>query len=199
MRRPHGWGLLVPFLLLAAPVDSGSVARAQNKPVKPQPAPSRNTVTPKITATSKSAGPSRPHTCTHTVRSGESLGGIALRHRVSRMALIGANRLANPNALRAGRRLLVPGCRRPGEANTAESRAAESSADGTVVKRVGPRRILTALVLIAPDFQEERIPLVWPVEGPVISAFGQRPRGWHAGSTSPPISDPRSTRPPPTP
>jgi murein DD-endopeptidase MepM/ murein hydrolase activator NlpD len=53
--------------------------------------------------------------------------------------------------------------------------------EGTVVKRVGPRRILTALVLSEPDFQDERIPLVWPVEGPVISTFGQRSRGWHAG------------------
>jgi murein DD-endopeptidase MepM/ murein hydrolase activator NlpD len=57
----------------------------------------------------------------------------------------------------------------------------EPDADGILIKRVGPRRILTSLVLGTPDFREERITLVWPVEGPVISTFGQRSRGWHAG------------------
>jgi murein DD-endopeptidase MepM/ murein hydrolase activator NlpD len=50
-----------------------------------------------------------------------------------------------------------------------------------VLKRVGPLRVLTRLVLAEPDFQEARIPLGWPVEGPVVSTFGRRARGWHAG------------------
>jgi murein DD-endopeptidase MepM/ murein hydrolase activator NlpD len=95
--------------------------------------------------------------------------------------VIKANALANPGALGIGQRLTVPGCRPSVEAGPAEARASAPILDGVVVKRVGPLRILTQLVLTTPDFQEERIPLLWPVEGPVISTFGQRARGWHAG------------------
>jgi murein DD-endopeptidase MepM/ murein hydrolase activator NlpD len=104
-----------------------------------------------------------------------------MQYHVMRAAVIRANDLTNPGALRIGQRLTVPGCRPPSETGPAAARAAELVADGIVVKRVGPLRILTQLVLTTPDFQEERIPLVWPVEGPVISTFGQRSRGWHAG------------------
>ena len=100
---------------------------------------------------------------------------------MTRQSLIDANTLANPAALHAGQRLVVPGCRATKPGAVSEARAAEPLPDGTVVKRVGPRRILTALVLSEPDFQGDRIPLVWPVAGPVISAFGHRSRGWHAG------------------
>jgi murein DD-endopeptidase MepM/ murein hydrolase activator NlpD len=140
----------------------------------------RNTSQPRITGPHK---PSiRPVTCTHTVRRGEALSRIAVRYQVSRQILIDANRLENPAALRTGQRLVVPGCRvTPPQGNDSDLKITEPLPDGTVVKRVGPRRILTALVLSEPDFQDERIPLVWPVEGPVISTFGQRSRGWHAG------------------
>jgi murein DD-endopeptidase MepM/ murein hydrolase activator NlpD len=121
-------------------------------------------------------------TCTHTVRRGEALSRIAVRYRVSRQSLIEANRLDNPGALHTGQRLVVPGCRvTPPRGTDSDAKITEPLPEGTVLKRVGPRRILTALVLSEPDFQDERIPLIWPVEGPVISTFGQRSRGWHAG------------------
>ena len=41
--------------------------------------------------------------------------------------------------------------------------------------------MLTWLVLAQPDSREERFALAWPIEGPVISTFGRRTRGWHAG------------------
>jgi murein DD-endopeptidase MepM/ murein hydrolase activator NlpD len=120
--------------------------------------------------------------CTHTVRSGESISRIAARYRVTRAALINANQLVNPHALRSGQRLSVPGCQPLVPQTTAgEMPGTEPDADGILIKRVGPRRILTSLVLGTPDFREERITLVWPVEGPVISTFGHRSRGWHAG------------------
>ncbi len=200
MRRPRsrrarrfvGPGLLIPALLIPVPVDPASIAQAQRKPAKPHTAPlpkasssQKTPITSKTPAPSRSAaakaGAPKPTACTHTVRSGESLSRIAARYHVSRASVIGANDLANPSALRIGQQLAVPGCRPPGEASPAEARAGTLVADGAVVKRVGPRRVLTELVLTAPAFQEERIPLVWPVEGPVISTFGQRARGWHAG------------------
>jgi murein DD-endopeptidase MepM/ murein hydrolase activator NlpD len=173
--------LLAPVLAAPAPP-----AHAQNAPTQP-PAPSskpgvslRNTGAPRITGPHKPAP--KPVTCTHTVRRGEALSRIAVRYKVSRQSLIDANRLVNPAALHTGQRLVVPGCRTtPPDGVDGDLRITEPLPEGTVVKRVGPRRILTALVLAEPDFQDERLPLVWPVEGPVISTFGQRSRGWHAG------------------
>ena len=184
--------LLVPILVV-----STAVSHAQPKPVKSRVAPSqqenvpaphwgsaktpgKKTAAPRTTAAPKTA--SKPAVCTHTVRSGESISRIAVRYRVTRAALVQANQLVKPDALRSGQRLSVPGCERPVPHTTAgETPGTEPGADGILIKRVGPRRILTSLVLGIPDFQEERIALVWPVEGPVISTFGQRSRGWHAG------------------
>ena len=183
MRCPRAWGLLLLAPLVVAPAD---VLHAQSAPPKP-PATSakgatitRNAGQPRSTGAHKPAA--RAVTCAHTVRRGEVLSRIAVRYRVSRQSLIGANRLDNPGALRTGQRLVVPGCRvTPPEGGEGEVRITEPLPEGTVLKRVGPRRILTALVLSEPDFQDQRIPLVWPVEGPVVSTFGQRSRGWHAG------------------
>jgi len=191
-RRFVGPGLLVPALLIPVLVAPASIAQTQSKPAKPHTAPlpkasssQKTAITSKTPAPSRSAaakaGAPKPTACTHTVRSGESLSRIAARYHVSRVSVIGANDLANPSALRIGQQLAVPGCSPPGAAGPAEARAGTLVADGIVVKRVGPRRVLTELVLTTPAFQEERIPLVWPVEGPVISTFGQRARGWHAG------------------
>lgn len=192
-RRLVGSGLLVPALLVPAFVAPAPIAQAQSKPTRPHAVPSpRAGSTQKTAITSTTPAPSRsaagpkpagpkPTACTHTVRSGESLSRIATQYHVTRAAVIRANDLVNPGALRIGQQLTVPGCRPPSETSPAPVRGAELVADGIVVKRVGPLRILTQLVLTAPDFQEERIPLVWPVEGPVISTFGQRSRGWHAG------------------
>jgi N-acetylmuramoyl-L-alanine amidase len=45
----------------------------------------------------------------YTVRVGDTLSGIAARHGVSVQALIGANSIANPNLIRAGQTLKIPG------------------------------------------------------------------------------------------
>jgi murein DD-endopeptidase MepM/ murein hydrolase activator NlpD len=178
--------VLIPVLLTPVLAAPASVSHAQTSSPR-SPAPSskpvsaRNTGAPKITGPHKPAP--NPVTCAHTVRRGEALSRIAVRYKVSRQSLIDANRLVNPAALRAGQRLVVPGCRAtppPGGVDP-DLRLTEPLPEGTVVKRVGPRRILTALVLAEPDFQDERLPMVWPVAGPVISTFGQRSRGWHAG------------------
>jgi LysM repeat protein len=189
--------LLVPILLVPILLVSTTASYAQPKPLKSRVGPSQQenvpaphwgsakspgtkTAAPKTAAIPKTA--LKPAVCTHTVRSGESISRIAARYRVTRAALVQANQLVKPDALRSGQRLSVPGCERPVPHTTAgETPGTEPGADGILIKRVGPRRILTSLVLGAPDFREERIALVWPVEGPVISTFGQRSRGWHAG------------------
>jgi lipoprotein NlpD len=98
---------------------------------------------------------------------------------VTRAAVVDANRLDNPHTLRTSQRLTIPGCHPPVAA--AKEEPTVLSADGSVLRRVGPLRVLTRLVLAQPDFQDERIPLGWPIEGPVVSTFGRRARGWHAG------------------
>lgn len=190
-RRLGVSSFLVPILLV-----STDVSHAQPKPAKPRSATSQQQTIPAPhwgsakapgtkTAGSKAAAPTpapKAPVCTHTVRSGESISRIATRYRVSRASLIQANQLVKPAALRSGQRLTVPGCERPLPHTTAgETSGTDPDADGILIKRVGPRRILTSLVLGTPDFRDERITLVWPVEGPVISTFGQRSRGWHAG------------------
>ncbi len=61
----------------------------------------------------RAAGERRPHhsasSRTHRVRRGETLGGIALRYRVSVKALRRANAIRNEHALMAGTRLRIPG------------------------------------------------------------------------------------------
>ena len=185
-------GLPAAVLLVLALLVFASVSHAQTKPANARPTSSQQTVPAPHWSSGKSVGPktaapprpaaeARPAVCTHTVRSGESISRIAARYRVSRAALIGANQLVNPHALRSGQRLSVPGCQLPVQTTAGETPGTEPDADGVLITRVGPRRVLTSLVLGTPDFRDERIALVWPVEGPVISTFGQRSRGWHAG------------------
>lgn len=186
-------GLRVVVLLVAILLVSTAVSHAQPKPAKARAATSQQQTVPaphwgsakapgtKTAAAAPKTAP-KPGMCTHTVRNGESISRVAARYRVTRAALIQANRLVSPHALRPGQRLSVPGCQPPVPQTTAgETPGTEPDADGILIKRVGPRRILTSLVLGTPDFREERITLVWPVQGPVISTFGRRSRGWHAG------------------
>lgn len=186
MSRGVGMVVLLALFLLVSPTAS----HAQAKPVRARTTSQQTVPAPHWgsakTPGEKTAAAPRPTpkaaVCTHTVRSGESISRIAARYRVTRAALINANQLVNPHALRSGQRLSVPGCQPLVPQTTAgEMPGTEPDADGILIKRVGPRRILTSLVLGTPDFREERITLVWPVEGPVISTFGQRSRGWHAG------------------
>jgi LysM repeat protein/biotin carboxyl carrier protein len=193
-RRAIGRALLLPILLVPTALAVASVSHAQTKkaidatptPAKTstrEPTSTRST-TAKITTPSRGGIKARagepPAPCSHTVRNGESVGSIAARYRVTRAAVVGANRLDNPHALRTGQRLAIPGCR-PSAPTAKDEGPTVLSSEGSVLKRVGPLRVLTELVLVQPDFQEERIALAWPVEGPVISTFGRRARGWHAG------------------
>lgn len=181
---------VVPVALASVLLAAAVPSHAHGKPPRARPATSQQTVPAPHSASGRAAPkvpgraavqPSKPEVCTHTVRSGESISRIAVRYGVSREVLIGANRLLDPHALRSGQRLIVPNCRAPVGATAGESPGTQPGADGVLVKRVGPRRILTSLVLSEPDFQGNGLTLAWPSEGPVISTFGRRSRTWHAG------------------
>jgi LysM repeat protein len=60
------------------------------------------------------AGPPRSNPIVHVVQWGENLIGIARRYGTTTHAIMAANRLANPNRIYAGQRLVIPGQAAPG-------------------------------------------------------------------------------------
>ena len=83
----------------------------------------------------------------HTVRSGESLSTIASRYGTSATALALENRVANPDLIKAGRRLRIPGRSRGGKA----------------ARSAGP-------VPTGPAKATGRF--AWPVRGTVVRGYG---------------------------
>ena len=176
-RRAIGVGLLVPGLVLVLP--PGTQGAPSPAPVKaPEKQPGAKVKAPQSRAGAPAAAEGKP--CMHVVRNGESVSRIAAHYRVPRQRVIDANRLARPDALRVGQRLVVPGCDegRPARSATA---AAIPQPDGSLIARVGPRQVPTRLYLDVPAFGEAGIDFVWPVIGPVVSSVGRRRSGWHAG------------------
>jgi murein DD-endopeptidase MepM/ murein hydrolase activator NlpD len=105
---------------------------------------------------------------THEVKPGDTLHTLAKKYGTTVAAIVKANNLPGPDAIKAGQRLIIP------------------TADTAVARRGGPPRSSpavrpTRLVLAVPDFDSTVVPFAWPVEGPVISTFGQRRSGWHGG------------------
>ncbi|MBI2524880.1 MAG: peptidoglycan DD-metalloendopeptidase family protein [Candidatus Rokubacteria bacterium] len=170
-RRAIGIGLLVPGLLLV----QGSSGHAEAAPLKS----SQKRALPRA-----QKGPEpRLAACAHVVQAGDSVNRIAARYRVTRQALIVRNRLARPGSLRIGQRLDIPGCQRAPAATptVSEPRAPLPRSDGTLLVSAGPRRVPTRFFLAVPEFNGRSIDFTWPVLGPVLSGFGQRRSGWHAG------------------
>jgi murein DD-endopeptidase MepM/ murein hydrolase activator NlpD len=174
-RRLIALGLVMPWLVLGTPGNGLAETRQPDKPAsKPaasaRPAPSRAAQTP-------SAG-----ACVHVVRRGESVSRIAQRYRVTRSAIAAANHLVNPDALRAGQKIQIPGCRESAATRVADQTATVIGGDKSqLLARVGPRRIPTRLHISIPDFGDESVVFEWPVDGTVVSGFGRRRAGWHAG------------------
>ncbi len=73
------------------------------KPLPP-PIPTRTPGTHVVTPAPLSRGESRPY----TIKSGENLSTIALRHNLSTRELADFNRIADPNRIRVGQTLLIP-------------------------------------------------------------------------------------------
>jgi murein DD-endopeptidase MepM/ murein hydrolase activator NlpD len=169
-----GVGLLLPSLFLthpAAAADESKPSKAsQKKSVSKEPVAASRKSSP--SARADDAGPR-----VHLVRAGDTLSRIASRHRVSQRALIEANALARPDRLRQGQRLVIP---EPGQTHR-QAVIASPRSDGTLVAAVGPRRVPTRLFLSVPELNGRAIDFLWPVDGPVISGFGRRRGGWHAG------------------
>jgi murein DD-endopeptidase MepM/ murein hydrolase activator NlpD len=129
------------------------------------------------------AGPRSP-VRVHEVQAGDTLTALARKHGVTVAAIVKANRLPGPDAVvKVGQRLVIPfpdgPTARRGDAPPAASRAAVPGA--TRPAPPSGARPPTRLVLAVPDFDGAALAFAWPVEGPVISTFGQRRSGWHGG------------------
>ena len=76
-------------------------------PVAPVAAAAPTTPTTPVAAPTAATAPTAT-AGTYTVKSGDTLGGIAARHHSSSAAIASANHIANPNALKVGQVLRIP-------------------------------------------------------------------------------------------
>ena len=188
-----GVGLLVPGLLLipappptdAAPVkptapDKPTARARPAAPAKPiattKPVARRPAAKPKTGETA--AAREAPDRCVHMVKSGDSVGRVAARYKVTRQAVLEANRLGSRDMLKIGQRLQVPGCV---SAAAAAIRVEPVPTNTPFTASVGPRKVPTRLFLGTPDLDGRAIDFTWPVVGNVVSGVGRRRLGWHAG------------------
>lgn len=191
MRRPRrrraiSLGLLLPGLLLAHPGAADAASRAGASSARKTPPKTEASATRKVPSRAaagpshRSLGQTAGHTV-HVVRSGDSIARIAALYSVPRKSLIDANKLARPGQLRIGQRLVVPGTRVAAGGGRAQLVDAVLDNGDVLVVRAGPRRVPTRFYMAFPEVDGQALDFAWPVEGPVISPFGKRRGGWHAG------------------
>jgi murein DD-endopeptidase MepM/ murein hydrolase activator NlpD len=181
-RRAIGLGLLVPGLLLSHHGAADAQSRAVTSPAKKAASKTAPPVKHKARSRAQSGSAHHPsgHTV-HVVRSGDSISRIAVRYKVTRKSLIDANKLERSAQLRLGQRLVVPGAH-PAADGRSNQRVDEGVVDGDVLLvRAGPRRVPTKLYILSPKSDGQASDFMWPVDGRVISPFGRRHSGWHAG------------------
>jgi len=193
-RRAIGLGLLLPGLLLTQPGAADADRHTSTSPAR-KPAPRTEIPAARKVVSRANAGPSHRvlgqtggHTggqargqTVHVVRSGDSMSRIAAHYGVTRKSLIGANKLARPEQLRIGQRLVVPRARVAGGGGPDQLIDAVLDNGEVLFVRAGPRRVPTRFYMASPEVDGQALDFTWPVDGRVISPFGKRHRGWHAG------------------
>jgi murein DD-endopeptidase MepM/ murein hydrolase activator NlpD len=175
--RVIGPGFLALTLLLIHPSDASADGKSPRQPAK-RTVPNDRRGEAK-TAASRSQG----GRCVHVVKRGDSVSRLAARYRVTRDSIIAGNQLASPAALRVGQNIEVPGCDAmpPRRVASQDAPAIVAADDTALLARVGPRRIPTRLHVGTPDLGTDVIEFQWPTDGVVVSTFGRRRAGWHAG------------------
>jgi murein DD-endopeptidase MepM/ murein hydrolase activator NlpD len=187
VKPPRGWraiglGLLLPGLLLTHPGAADADSRTATSPARKTTSKTEASVDRK-TRNRVDAGPSRRtgRQTVHVVRAGDSVSRIAAHYGVTRKSLIDANKLARPEQLRIGLRLVVPGTHAAAGGGVVQLIDATLENGDVLVVRAGPRRVPTRLYMASPEFDGQAVDFAWPVEGRVVSSFGKRRSGWHAG------------------
>jgi len=185
-RRTIGLGLLLPGLLLTHPGAADADRRTSTSPAR-KTAPKTEAFATRKVLSRADAGPSHRvldqtgGRTVHVVRSGDSISRIAARYSVTRKSLIDANKLARPEHLRIGQRLVVPGARVAAGGGPVQSIEAVLDNGDVLLVRAGPRRVPTRFYMASPEVDGQALDFTWPVDGRIISPFGKRHGGWHAG------------------
>ena len=136
-------------------------------------------------------------TASYTVKRGDSIGKIARMHAISQQELQRANDIKNPNLLRPGQQLKIPGqavsqpqapvrvASRDANMplpvmNPARRRPSASSAANTAISTPRPQKRVAARTKNLPKPE----PMAgnqfrWPVKGRIVAGFGAKPSGKH--------------------
>jgi len=136
-------------------------------------------------------------TASYTVKRGDSIGKIARMHAISQQELQRANDIKNPNLLRPGQQLKIPGqavsqpqapvrvASRDANMplpvmNPARRRPSASSAANTAISTPRPQQRVAARTKNLPKPE----PMAgnqfrWPVKGRIVAGFGAKPSGKH--------------------
>lgn len=189
-RRAIGLGLLLPGLLLTHPGASDADSRTATPPARKttskadasveRKARSRVNVGPSRRVLGKTGGQTGGQTV-HVVRAGDSVSRIAARYGVTVKSLVDANKLARPEHLRIGQPLVVPRARVARGGGPVQLIDAVIDNGAVLFVRAGPRRVPTRFYMASPDVDGPALDFTWPVDGRIISPFGKRQGGWHAG------------------
>jgi murein DD-endopeptidase MepM/ murein hydrolase activator NlpD len=136
-------------------------------------------------------------TASYTVKRGDSIGKIARMHAISQQELQRANDIKNPNLLRPGQQLKIPGqavsqpqapvrvASRDANMplpviNPTRRRPSSSSAANTAISTPRPQQRVAARTKNLPKPE----PMAgnqfrWPVKGRIVAGFGAKPSGKH--------------------
>ena len=187
-RRAISLGLLLPGLLLTHPGPADAGSRTTSPSSARKTAPKTEASATRKVLSRADAGPSHHRAfgqdgrqTVHVVRSGDSINRVAAHYGVTRKSLIDANKLARSERLRIGQRLVVPGARVAAGGGTVQRVDAVLDNGNVLIVRAGPRRVPTRFSMVSPEVDGQALDFTWPVEGQIISPFGKRHGGWHAG------------------
>ncbi len=116
----------------------------------------------------------------HVVEPGQTLFRIAQAYGLPLATLVKANHLKSPNAITAGQRLVIPGARAPVAvaARRPLTEAERRDLERTLTEDRAPALPPQGWSPPAPTGPGQ---FVWPLEGPLTSAFGPRAGRRHAG------------------
>jgi LysM repeat protein len=106
----------------------GDVIQIGQKLLVPASGSGATAAAPRAAASRPAPKPKPKPRATYTVRPGDTLSDIAVRHRVSLAALVAANRITNPGVIHPGQRIAIPGAASAAPAAPAAKPAAPAPA-----------------------------------------------------------------------
>lgn len=169
------YGVATAALLAANGLSWSSIIYPGQRLAVPAPSPMRiaSAVTP--------AAPAAPASASYTVRSGDTVSGIARAHGVPTTAVQAANALTGSSIIRPGQVLAIPGASSPAVA-VAVGLGPDAAANARIVIRTGralgvpDRGIVIALAAAAQESSLANLPYG---DRDSVGLFQQRPsRGW---------------------